>query len=572
MSWESNAYVLPLIATAAAVLVLAGLIWRRRPTPGATALTSFMFAVAAWTLGYAVELGSTNMATLMWAFKIQYFGILAVPILWFVFALQYAGRGDEVTPTDLVLLSFIPFITLVLVFTNELHGFYLEKIHIDRSGGFTAMAWEPGPWFWINTFYVYTLLATGSILLLVKMIRLRQPYRTQVLGLVLAIAAPWLGNIWYFFALDPDPRINPVPYTFAFSGLAITWSLTRFQLLRVMPIARNTLVESMPDALLVFDTHHALVDINPAGLELLGGPTASRVLGRTIEEIAPTLAPLLVEGHEAQQVALDRRVYDLSLAPLRLAGNALGHLLVLRDVTPLEEARERALSADQAKSRFLSNVSHELRTPLTSIKVYLEMLSRGKEEKRLVYLDALQRETERLEVLIEDLLDVSRLDLGMLEMNLKGVNVNLLVEILAQDRQVLFAEQGLQFEIETTEALPHVEGDPRLLEQVITNLLTNALHYTPAGGKVTLTTALVQEKERAWVTIAVSDTGLGISREEQEHLFERFFRGRASEVTQAPGTGIGLAISRDIVALHAGRLSVESELGVGSTFTIWLPA
>jgi signal transduction histidine kinase len=102
--------------------------------------------------------------------------------------------------------------------------------------------------------------------------------------------------------------------------------------------------------------------------------------------------------------------------------------------------------------------------------------------------------------------------------------------------------------------------------------LTNALNYTPAGGSVTLSTGYAVEQNRPWVVIAVADTGLGIAAEEQAHLFERFTRGRASQVMATPGTGLGLAISKDIVELHRGRITVESELNAGSTFTVWLPA
>jgi signal transduction histidine kinase len=114
-------------------------------------------------------------------------------------------------------------------------------------------------------------------------------------------------------------------------------------------------------------------------------------------------------------------------------------------------------------------------------------------------------------------------------------------------------------------------ADPQLIEQVLTNLLTNAMNYTPAGGSVQIATQSVQTNGDRWVTLSVTDTGLGIAPEEQARLFQRFERGQASADLQVPGTGLGLAISKEIIDLHAGRITLESEVDEGSTFTVWLP-
>ena len=149
------------------------------------------------------------------------------------------------------------------------------------------------------------------------------------------------------------------------------------------------------------------------------------------------------------------------------------------------------------------------------------------------------------------------------------VNVNTLVGTLVEDRRQLFAAQDLTLSFQS-EPLPPIQANPALLEQVITNLLTNAMNYT-VEGEVTVSTARLDEDATSWITIAVEDTGLGIAAEELPNLFDRFYRGRSSEETWVPGTGLGLAISQRIAEYHGGQLTCQSEVGEGSVFTLRLP-
>ncbi|MCX6030097.1 MAG: PAS domain S-box protein [Chloroflexi bacterium] len=253
----------------------------------------------------------------------------------------------------------------------------------------------------------------------------------------------------------------------------------------------------------------------------------------------------------------------------------------------LRAANEQLQQLSRLKSEFVSNVSHELRTPLANIKTYLWLLERGKPEKHAKYMETLHRESELLQSLIEDLLHLSRLDLGKVQPVLAPVDVNQMVTLLVGDRATLFADRGLTLEARVEPNLPLIQADEKMLIQVLTNLMTNAMNYTPAGGTVTVKTGLeiadgglriadAQDLHSAtynpqWVTFSVSDTGPGISAEEQAHLFERFYRGEAARQTAVPGTGLGLAICQELVERHGGRMTVESQPGAGSTFIVWLP-
>jgi PAS domain S-box-containing protein len=238
----------------------------------------------------------------------------------------------------------------------------------------------------------------------------------------------------------------------------------------------------------------------------------------------------------------------------------------------LRSANERLTELVQIKNKFVSNVSHELRTPLANMVLYLDLLAAGKPEKHAQYLQTVRRETETLRGLIEDLLDLSRLDQGKRQPAPERLDLNGLLASLAQHREALVGASGHMLSLQADEGLPQVKADRKMLEQVFTNLLTNAIHYTPAGGHVGLSTRTCSLDGATWATASVSDDGPGISSEDQQHIFERFYRGEAGRTSHAPGTGLGLPICEEIVRLHAGRITLQSAPGQGSTFTIWLPA
>lgn len=246
-------------------------------------------------------------------------------------------------------------------------------------------------------------------------------------------------------------------------------------------------------------------------------------------------------------------------------------LTVAERTAALAEALEQAREANEIKTQFVSDVSHELRTPLTNIRLYLELLETGQPARFESYLDTLQRETDRLVTLIEDLLAISRLDAGTATPNPVSLDLNRLAQSLVDDRRRLFSAKELKLEFKPDAPLSRVVADERMLTQVVANLLTNALNYTRPGGRVLVKTGERLSAEQEWVTLTVGDTGLGIQPRDKERIFDRFYRGSAAREEGKPGTGLGLAICKEILERHGGRITVESEPNKGSQFTIWLP-
>jgi signal transduction histidine kinase len=244
-------------------------------------------------------------------------------------------------------------------------------------------------------------------------------------------------------------------------------------------------------------------------------------------------------------------------------GHLLGRIWTLRDVT-----REREL--DRLKDEFVATVSHELRTPLTSMMGFLEMVREGEagaltdEQRR--FLAIVYRSSERLQRLVGDLLFVARLDANGLQLQLADVHVDDVLRECVEASAALARARDLELRTEI-DAIPAIQGDRERLVQLATNLLSNAVKFTPAGGLVTARTFLDGDE----AVIEVEDTGIGIPAPDQERLFQRFFRSSTATEQAIPGTGLGLVISKAIAEAHGGRITVRSDAGAGTCFTVRLP-
>ena len=227
--------------------------------------------------------------------------------------------------------------------------------------------------------------------------------------------------------------------------------------------------------------------------------------------------------------------------------------------------------SDQVKSDFVSSVSHELRTPLASILGYLEILT-SEEVGELTdlqseFLDIIETNSHRLLTLIDDLLTLAGLENGKLAMRLEAFDLSELVCSGIQAERPALAERGLEIDLQLPTDPVQINADTHRLEQVVDNLLANAIKFTPAGGRISV--RLTEADGLA--ELVVEDSGIGISPDDVGNLFERFFRAGSATEQAIPGTGLGLAISKGIVEAHGGAIAVTSELGHGSTFTVLLP-
>lgn len=349
------------------------------------------------------------------------------------------------------------------------------------------------------------------------------------------------------------------------------------RLLRARQTGQAT-IDSFPDPVIVLDLLGRVESANPAAQRVLGvrppDPSGTPLPWQPPESLAQAITdalrlqrPTLTESFDKAltfRLDGDERQYLPQVRPIRSTeGETLGAAAVLNDVT-----RFRLL--DRLKSDWVATVSHELKTPLTSVRlavhVLLEEVVGPLEPKQIELLMEARDSTERLLKLIEHLLALAKLEDGREQLNLYPVEAVSLLRAAADTVATRAEDKRIEVRIEDEPGLPRVMADEVRFGHALNNLLDNAITYTGAGGKVTLTA----EAEGGGVRLTVSDTGIGIPAEHVPHVFDRFFRVPGRERT--PGTGLGLAIVREIVAAHGGEIRCESAEGEGTTFIIRLPA
>jgi len=265
----------------------------------------------------------------------------------------------------------------------------------------------------------------------------------------------------------------------------------------------------------------------------------------------------------------DGRTYDAAMvvAPMRDAdGNLTGYVASHQDISQRK-------NLDRARSRFMTNVSHELRTPVASMKLYARLLQMGRQPEKIQhYAQVLEEQADRLAELVQDILEMTELDSGQAVTTWRPISLPTIIGDTVTRYQSQAEASGLTLvAMPTPPNLPTAKGDQCRLAQALGELVENAIIFTPAGGKVTVEVGTAEKDEQRWVIIAVRDTGPGISPEEQERVFDRFYRGSLAESGHVPGTGLGLSVAQEIMHAHGGRVTVESRAGQGSTFRVWLP-
>jgi PAS domain S-box-containing protein len=344
----------------------------------------------------------------------------------------------------------------------------------------------------------------------------------------------------------------------------------------------EVILNNSPEIILLLDVDGVVIAANQA---------VERELGYNVDNIRGTsLKSLAAQSDEAAIVSALRKAItlkevqhiellacrstgaefdaDLFITPVTEDNEVINLVASIRDITSLKEV-------ERLKDAFVSNVSHELRAPITSLKLQQALLRLKPQDKDRISV-RIEREIARLQYIIEDLLRLSRLEQNRVDLEWEEIDLNHLVEDYVGDRYELARSQGLNLirRAETGPTPPVVRGDAGLLGQVLSILLTNAMDYTPVGGEIVVTTASQERPEGPGAIIRVEDNGPGISQDDIDHIFERFYRGEAGRQSQAPGTGLGLAIAKEIVQRHGGTISVASarENGAGARFEVWLPA
>ncbi len=333
----------------------------------------------------------------------------------------------------------------------------------------------------------------------------------------------------------------------------------------------DTILLHMTDGVVAFNKFGEVIHINPAAKELLKIKDTSGISFNSIfgDITDVTVEKVLFLPHfkgAERNITTDTNELIVHFVPIQMPDSSEGIIVMIQDITEQQKL-------DRARREFVANVSHELRTPLTTVKSYAETLTDALSDDNVdakmfgSFLKIINNETDRMTRLVKDLLLLSRLDYSLKDMPKEDFDISKMIKSLVERLKITSDEKNQTLVYEPTNALPLFNGNPDRIEQVLINIITNAIKYTPQNGRILITTMHMYNS----ICIKVTDNGIGIPSKNLEHIFERFYRVDKARSREMGGTGLGLAIAKEIVEAHYGTIEIKSKAGKGTEVIINLP-
>ena len=374
------------------------------------------------------------------------------------------------------------------------------------------------------------------------------------------------GDFGQVLEVKSDDEIGKLTKAFNFMSRELKNTLTQIS------SEKNkieTVLNYMTDGVVAFNQKGEIIHANPAAKSILEIKDEKLDFTRMSQEynfgitLEEAFSPDFLGGKEANLSIGDRCIRAYFAVFADKAKTIEGIISVFQDVTERQKL-------ENARKEFVANVSHELRTPLTSIKSYAETLMEGQIEDAETahrFLGVINSEADRMTRLVKDLLQLSRLDSGMMQFRLCETSIDDLVKETVEKMAMSLRSKNLRIEVNSSNLLPTIEADKDRIEQVIVNIISNSIKYTQTGGKITVQMWSDDHK----IYIKIIDTGIGIPEKDLPRIFERFYRVDKARSREAGGTGLGLSIAKQILEAHGGEISIYSEFMKGTSVTVALP-
>ncbi|MBB2151541.1 sensor histidine kinase [Pedobacter gandavensis] len=583
MDFTFNAYSYFLIFFGAITLFLSWYAYRQ--DHGAVRLFGLMMlSNAIWSIAYGFELATNNLSDAKFFIDIEYIGITTVPLYWLLFCLKLSGKEYWYKRTlNLSILIIVAAITSILVWTNDYHHLHYKHYFMDTSGPFPLVSIEPGISYRIFTTYFYVLLAIGSYLLISTFRKADSIYKRQNYSIIVAALIPWVTNIAYTFGFRPVENLDLTPFAFAGTITFVAIAVYRYKLFDVLPVAREKVLDLIQDGFLVIDSKYRVIDYNHALRKYLDEPNSKKIIGASIESLFPEQDAFIqcIKKHQSGKVELRLEsplgVHDLEADILYLDENQLSNnatIIKFQDLTHFKQESLRSLGQteelkklNQLKDRIFSIIAHDLRGPLVNLSEVLKMISNDEitiEEFKMLS-PTLNKDILYTTELLENILHWSR-------SQLKGYGLN---KEYFDLRSMIINEVNYHLPSATSKNVKIIQdvfpgimvyADMLMIQIVVRNLLSNAIKFCYEGCEIDISSVY----NRGKMMLSINDNGVGIKPETVEKLFSgenMSTRGTFNE----KGTGLGLVVCKEFMERNEGTITVESELGLGTKFNLFIP-
>mgnify|MGYP001310919713 CR=1 FL=1 len=360
MQWQSNPYVVPLLIAGLISFINAMVVSTRRRVPGAGSLLGAMLAVSLWSFAYAFELASGDLHwQVLWA-KVEYLGIVCVPMFFLTFSLEYSRKNSKSANKALWLLGIVPLVCLALVWTNELHGLIWTQVSQKDGGGFLLLSVEHGIAFWAWAAFSYLVLLASSVILIRDAISSSSEFRQQAIIMVIGLLITWAGNAVYLLGLSPVPDLDITSVAFILTMIIFTIGIFRFGILDIMPIASENILDNLEDSIIVLDNSNRIVYVNNS-LEYYTHTEAKQLVGRSAVDAFspwPGLKALSdIDNSSRGEVVINGNGpnpfhFDTRISTIYWKNNKFGRIFILSDISERRLAEKGFQPADYDPETF----------------------------------------------------------------------------------------------------------------------------------------------------------------------------------------------------------------------------
>lgn len=566
-----------LFTAALLMLFVSALSFRKRHLAVARYNALSMLAASFYALGYAFEATSLNLGSILFWLKVEYLGIPFISSLWLLFVIHYTGYQKLLKRWVYGLLFLVPLLTFVLHLTNASHQLFYTDVSLGEEG-MSLLHLTRGPWYWVHISYTYLQAAAGLGLFIAAYIKATPIVRKQIVLLVMGALAPWVCNLIYVVWKDLD-LIDLTPFGFVLTGMVQIWGIYRFHLLKLAPLALQSVYDTMQDGVIILDNENNITQVNHAAKHMISELRNFKENAASVLHVfhnKPELAAIILEGNQEAKILIEeegeRRHCSLRISALHdRNGERLGRMVILSDITKMTVYQEKLLaSANEMaemsafKDKLFTLVAHDLRDPLAVLVNLTEVMESerqgtgGEEHDILREIGGHVRQTY---LMMENLLEWYRSQSGKTAYRPSIWSLTASIEETIRSMGFRADMKGVQLSSELVD--DHlIYADRDMLELVLRNLISNAIKFTPAGGDIQVGAM----RQGDLYAIYVRDSGIGVDSDVAPSLFQDIQIGAKAGTDGEAGSGLGLYLCAKLVDIQGGEIWCESSGGKGSTF------